>query len=307
MQGNKYEADALALREAMKGTGTNEETIIKITANKSNSERQSIRQAYKASYGRDLIEDLEDDLGGNFKNVVKGMYMTPVEFDVAELYKAFKGAGTNEDTVTEILGSRNNKRLGEIKEFYFIKHQQKLEERVKEETSGDYRKLLVSILQCSRSETNQVNESEVQRDVKALYDAGEGKWGTDEETFNRIFSLRSSAHLANVNLTYLNSYGKNLLDIVDSEFSGDVKVLLKTILHSHINPADYFAQRIYKACKGWGTNDQMLIRSLITTDEAFISEIKNIYVKKYGMSLESQIKDECSGDYKEMLLQLIAY
>ena len=234
------------------------------------------------------------------------MYMTPVEFDVAELYEAFKGSGTDEDIVTEILGSRNNKRLEGIKELYFKKYEEKLEDRVKSECSGDYEKLIISILQCSRDESRTVNDSEVQRDVKALYDAGEGKWGTDEETFNRIFSLRSSAHLAAVNSTYFNTHGKNLLDIVESEFSGDVKVLLKSILHSHINPADYFAQRIYKACKGCGTNDQILIRSLVTTDEAFIGEIKKIYQKKYGMSLESQINDECSGDYKEMLLQLVA-
>jgi hypothetical protein len=304
---SKFDADAQAIREAIKGMGTNEATIINITSNRSNSERQAIRQAYKAAFGRDLIEDLDDDLSGNFKKVVVGMYLTPVEFDVTELYEAFKGAGTDEDSVMEIIGSRNNKRLQDIKNLYFTKYSEKLEDRIKDETSGDFRKLLISLLQCQRDETNNANPSEIQKDVDALYNAGEGKWGTDEETFNRIFSLRSSPHLAAVNQLYLQKYGKNLLDIVESEFSGDIKTLLKTILHSHINPIDYFASRIYKACKGWGTNDKILIRSLITTDEAFMGEIKQTYQKKYGMSLESQINDECSGDYKDMLLQLIAH
>jgi len=303
---SKYEADAQALRDALKGSGTDEATIINITSKRSNSERQTIRQAYKAAFGRDLIEDLDEDLSGNFQKVVVGMYLTPVEFDVTELYEAFKGAGTDDDSVMEIIGSRNNKRLQDIKNLYFVKYGEKLEDRVKSETSGDYMNLLIALLQCQRDETNQVNASEVQRDVDALYKSGEGQWGSDEETFTRIFSLRSSAELAAVNHLYVQSHGKSLLDIVESEFSGDIKTLLRTILHSHINPSDYFATRIYNACKGWGTNDKVLIRSLITTDEAFMGEIKKAYQKKYGTTLESQIQDECSGDFMDMLIQLVS-
>ena len=127
--------------------------------------------------------------------------------------------------------------------------------------------------------------------------------GTDEEKFIGIFAKRSSAHLAALNQAYLLKHKKNLLDIVDSEFSGDIKVLLKTILHSHINPVDYFATRIYNACKGFGTNDQMLIRILITMDEAYMEEIKKLYIVKYKMTLEMQIADETSGDYKKMLIR----
>ena len=91
---NKYDQDAKNIREALKGCGTDEIVIINITGNRSNSERQKIRAAYVAAYGRDLIEDLEDELDGNFKKVVVGMYMSPVEYDVAEIFEAFEGAGT---------------------------------------------------------------------------------------------------------------------------------------------------------------------------------------------------------------------
>jgi len=145
----------------------------------------------------------------------------------------------------------------------------------------------------------------VAQDVKDLYSAGEGKWGTDEEVFNRIFALRNSFHLKEMNNLYMQQRGKSLLDVVESEFSGDVKNLLKTILHAHINPADYYANRIYKACKGWGTNDRMLIRALIVMDEVYMEEIKKIYKSKFGMTLVEQITNETSGDYKKMLLMLV--
>ena len=272
---NNPDKDAQALRAAMKGTGTDEDAIIAITGNRSNFERQQIRASYKAEFGRDILEDLEDELNGQFKNVVVGMYLSPVEYDVEEIFKSVDGAGTNvrvnlitehsiqEDTLTEILGSRSNSRLEEIKKLYETKYKESLEKRIKSECSGDYRNLLISILQCKRDESNSAHSVMVNQDVANLYNAGEGKCkiklfliklkgGTDEEVFNTIFALRSSAHLAAVNQTYLANYHKNLLDIVESEFSGDIKVLLKTILHSHINPIDYFAGRIYKACKGFG-------------------------------------------------------
>ena len=120
-----------------------------------------------------------------------------------------------------------------------------------------------------------------------------------------------------VNNHYLKEHGNNLLDIVESEFSGDIKVLLKTILVAHVNPAEYFAGRIYKACKGcgifiyfnyWiiGTNDDNLIRALITTDEEILEPIRKIYKSKYGMTLEQQIDDECTGDYKSLLIELVS-
>lgn len=302
----KYESDATALREAIKGAGTDEDSIIAITKSRNNNERQIIRQLYSASFGRNLIDDLKDELSGSFKNTVIGMYLSPVEYDVSELYEAFEGAGTDDDSVIEIIGTRNNKRLQDVKTLYKQKHGETLEARVKDETSGDFRNLLIALLQCTRDESNSVNQFQVEKDVEALYKAGEGKCGTDEETFIRIFSLRNPAHLSSLNMYYKQRYKKSLIDVIDSEFSGDVKNLLKTILHSHVNPADYFADRIYKACKGAGTNDRVLVRSLITTDECLLLEIKKIYELKFGMKLENQIISETSGDYQKMLLGLIS-
>ena len=303
---SRYEADAVALQTAMTGWGADDAAIMTITSKRKNYERQHIRAAYKTSFGRDLIEDLEEKLGGNFKLTVVSCFMTPVEYDVNELYLAFKGWGTNKDAVSEIIGSRNNRRLQEIKDLYKEKHGESLEHKVKDKLSGDYERLLISLLQCNRDETNSVNHSEVAQDVKALYSAGEGRWGTDEATFNRIFATRSPAHLACINQHYNKVHGKNLMQVVESEFSGDEKVLLKTILHAHIDPVDYFAERIYLACKGLGTNDKVLVRSIITTDESLLKDIKKLYVDKYKISLEDQIIDETSGDYKQMLLDLVA-
>jgi len=164
---------------------------------------------------------------------------------------------------------------------------------------------LCALLQCSRDESGDVDEDAVQEDVNALYEAGEGKWGTDEETFNRIFALRNSNHLRRMNELYIEQKETPLLDVVESEFGGDCKILLKTVLHAHINPADYYATRIYKACKGFGTDEEVVTRALVVMDEVFLPQVKEIFEAKYETSLRDMIDSECSGDYKRMLLALM--
>ena len=109
------------------------------------------------------------------------------------------GMGTDEDIISEIIGSRSNSKLAEIIKLYNEKYDEDFEEKIKNETSGEFSKLLVSLLKCARDENKEVDGDAVADDVKVLYEAGEGKWGTDEEAFIRIFAVRSSYHLKELN------------------------------------------------------------------------------------------------------------
>jgi len=51
------EADAAALRKAMKGFGTDEKAIIAILAKRSNHQRQLIARKFTALYGKVQIDD----------------------------------------------------------------------------------------------------------------------------------------------------------------------------------------------------------------------------------------------------------
>ena len=61
------------------------------------------------------------------------------------------------------------------------------------DTSGDYRKLLTSIMTASRPETKEVDMHLVRKDVDELINAGIKRWGTDESKFNIIFGIRRFA------------------------------------------------------------------------------------------------------------------
>ena len=289
--------DADDLKKAMKGIGCDKKAIIQIIANRTNAQRQQIKECYKTAYGRDLMADLKKELSGNLEDAVLALFYTPVEYDVEQLKKAMKGMGTDEGTLIEIIASRPNWLLKQIKEQYKIKYGKELEAVIKKETSGDLQRLLISLLQCNRSENTHVNQSDCEAKAKELFDAGEAKWGTDSEVFNKIFTLSSPMELVGISKAYHKLTGHTILEAINKEFSGHVKELLHSIVYAIISPSEYFATRVEKAIKGWGTNDNLLIRILVTRDEIDMPQIKQYYKQLYGREILEAIK----GDFLELI------
>ena len=306
MSGFNPEFDCSTLRNSMRGLGTDEDTIINLICQRTNSQRQQIKQYYISCYGRDLIQDLKKELSGNFENVVVAMFQTPPEYDAECLHKAMKGMGTDESVLIEIIASRPSFQLEQIKQAYRMKYNKDLVRAIESETSGNLRKLLVSLLLAQRSQNQVPNQQQCMMDAQALYKAGEGRWGTDESTFNQIFSTRSSAEIACINQCYVSIRGKSLEKAIDSEFSGNAKKLFMTLLKVLINPPSYFAERIHDSLKGIGTNDTKLIRNIVSRCEIDMPQIKQCYRSMYGRELLSDVRGDTSGDYKKILSGLIA-
>lgn len=57
-----------------------------------------------------------------------------------------------------------------------------------------------------------------------MYDAGEGKWGTNEVVFNRIFCQESFEHLGYVFDEYHKLVGHPIEKAISSEMSGSVEL-----------------------------------------------------------------------------------
>ena len=300
------EKDCEVLHAAVHGAGTDEKAIINIIVNRNAAQWQEIRNCYKSCYGKDLIKRLREDTSGNFREVVAGMFMTPAEFDALCLYIAMKGAGTDDGVLIEIIGTRTNQQIMQIKEAFQKFFNDSLEKWVKGDTSGNYKNLLIALLQGNRSMNQNPDPNMCQNDAQALYKAGEGRWGTDEATFIRIFANRSPAEMAMINDCYTRLRGKGLLKAIDNEFSGNIKKLLETVVGGLLDPAGYFAKRIREAVKGLGTNDTKLVRVIVSRSEIDLKYIKQAYQTMYGRDMLHDVRDDTSGFYKEILTRLIS-
>uniref|UniRef100_A0A8D2INL7 Annexin n=1 Tax=Varanus komodoensis TaxID=61221 RepID=A0A8D2INL7_VARKO len=298
------DADAQKLRQAMKGLGTDEDAIIEVLVNRNLAQRQEIKIRYKSTIGRDLISDLKSELSGNFEKVIIGL-MTPVTlYDVEELHRAIKGAGTDEGCLIEILASRTNEEIRRINETYRQQYGSSLEDDIVSDTSSMFRRVLVSLSTGNRDESHHVNEGQVQQDAQALYEAGEKRWGTDEAQFMGILCTRNRHHLLRVFDEYKSISGKDIMESIKSEMSGDLEDALLAIVKCMRSKSGYFAERLYKSMKGFGTDDATLIRIMVSRCEIDMIDIKAEFKRMYGKSLYSFIKGDTSGDYRKVLLVL---
>ena len=303
----KVDEDAAALRKAMKGIGTDEKAIIKIIANRTNRERLAMIESFKRQFNRDLIKDLKSELSGKFEDATLALFKDPIEYDCYSLNKAMKGAGTNEDTLIEILASRPNYYINQIKERYKILFGKTLEEHLSSELSGDLKKVMLTLTSAQRSTNVNPDRNDCTNKVEQLYKAGEKRLGTDEKVFYDILTRASPEEIKLMNEIYTQKYKHGLLKAIEEEFSGDLKKLLKTMIYVSLDPSEYFATRINYAIKGAGTKDALLIRILVTRDELDMPQIKAAYKRLYNKDMVQAIEKDTSGDYKKLLVELSSH
>jgi len=296
--------DAKALKLAITKP-KNMAKLIQIVAHRSNNQRQQILASYYDTFKMPLTDDLKKELSGNFREAVIALFNTPVEYDCYQLRKAMKGLGTNEDTIIEILATRSNERIKEIIQLYNQIYKRDLLRDIESDTSGFFREILKKLLEASRSNNPYPDESESEKCAKELFNSTKAKKEDLQNTFIYIFTKKSREELVSISKIYFTWYSKTLLQVVEELFSGDSKRVLKAIIYALLSPSEYFAYRINKAVKGLGTNDTILIRVLVSRDEIDIERIKRYYKQLYKIDLYKAIEKDTSGDYKNLLLELI--
>jgi len=140
--------------------------------------------------------------------------------------------------------------------------------------------------------------------------------GTDEATLIKVLGARNPAERLLIRAEFEKQFGRDLIKDIKSETSGNFKNLLVNLV---IKPNEVRADYLYDAMAGAGTKDAVLIDVITQTNNKDMAETKQIYQTKYAgkktkkkgysgapTALENDVKDDCSGNFENILLALLA-
>ncbi|EPB69615.1 Annexin [Ancylostoma ceylanicum] len=297
--------DAETLRKAMKGLGCNNSKVVSVLCARTNWQRQEIAKAFKVMYGKDLIKDLKSELTGDFEDLILALMEPTAVYDAKQLHKAMQGLGTKESVLIEIMTSRTNQQIAEIRTVYKQLYRRDLEADLIGDTSGYFQRLLVSLCAGGRDESNYTDGLRANQDARKLYSAGERRLGTDESCFNQILASQNFNQLRMVFDEYQKVTKHSIEKAIESEFSGDIRDCLLAVCAVVRNRPAYFAKLLYESMKGLGTRDNDLIRLVVSRCEYDMVDIRGQFQAMYKTSLENMIKGDCSGAYKDGLIALV--
>nr|XP_056713231.1 annexin A6 isoform X1 [Euleptes europaea] len=303
------DGDAKVLRKAMKGFGTDEDAIIDVVTHRSNAQRQEIIKAYKSHFGRDLMADLKSEVGGALAKVILGLMMTPAQYDAKQLKKAIAGAGTDENILIEILATRTNQEIQAINAAYQEVYHKSLEDALSSDTSGHFKRILISLALGNRDEGG-VDNAKAHEDAKVvaetlkLADVSSDDSTSLETRFLSILCTQSYPQLRKVFQEFIKMTNHDIAHAINKRMSGDVRDAFLAIVWSVKNKQAFFADKLYKSMKGAGTDDRTLVRIIVSRSEIDLLNIRREFWDIYDKSLYHMIEKDTSGDYCKALLAI---
>ncbi|TKS88206.1 Annexin A2 [Collichthys lucidus] len=266
-------------------------TLVRILTNRSNAQRQLIAKTFEEITQRDLAAGLKKALSGELEALLLELLMPPLEYEAHRLQQAMAGLGTDEETLLEILCTQSGKQLQEISASYRHFYRKDLEKELKGETSGDFAKLIVALL-------NKENVAgDVQRDIKFLSASLNGK-KAEAGPWIEILTSRDSDHLNKVLFGLEMESGQMVDQALEKKFTGDFQLGLKVLVQCIQNPDVYLAKRLM-------TKKTPIVQGIMVSHcEDDLLCIRAAYLKLTGMSLYSALQKQYKGDHLQAMLAI---
>ena len=274
--------------------------ITELISKKTQKQRMKLRQTYKKNYEVDLMTDLKSNLAGLYKKIVLALFTDPVEYDVDLIYNSLKN-DDSKNILINIFASRPDWYLNKIKNIYLKKYNIELEEYINNDTSDDFNKLLLQILQCKRSKNQAPDIDQCKQLADDLEQEESNNLSIDSPIINSIFMLLSPQELIMVCKEYHKSTERLLTDMVNEKFKGNVKKLLNAILMAKISPSEFFANALHEALAD-NSFDESIISILISRADVDLNVIKKYYFKLYENDLADDIANKDKNEYINLLV-----
>ena len=224
--------DVWCLNKAIKGLGTKESLLNDVLIGRSNADLQAIKATYQQTYHRPLESDVRGDLSAKTERLFAMILAATrqedsapfipqqIDADVTELHRATEAKiGTDQLTVCSILSNRSDGHIRAIAQAHEHKYRIPLEKVIQREFSGHMQQALVQMVRCGTDRA--------MRDAMLLEDTMAGPGTKDELLVCRVVATHwNREHMAQVRGAYKARFGRELVDRIRGDTSGDYERIL---------------------------------------------------------------------------------
>jgi annexin A7/11 len=309
---------------------------LKAMGSQSAETRCKVPLRYKELFGKKLDDVMKTECGNkDFGTALQFLAQNPVDAECDMIMSACKGLGTKEKLLGTIICGRSNAEMTLLKKKFFDLHTKDLyvmfcllhtslpcfyvvlltfalmlhRGRVLDsELGGAFEALVFNCLQAADEEYDpkgEHSEDKMKEEAKALYEMGQGKFGTNEKGLFKILVCAPSEYLKLLNLHYADKYGLTLLKALETEMPGDTGEAALFMLKMKIKPYEAVAELIDDALRGVGTKELLLTCTLIRY-QCIMKQVAAAHLELYGSSIEDRIKSETKRDFEKILLEIVA-
>ncbi|XP_054814120.1 annexin-like protein RJ4 isoform X2 [Prosopis cineraria] len=149
MKARLAQTEANILHDALKHKSDNHEEVIRILTTRSKTQLVATFNRYRDDHGTSITKKLLDDASDNFLRAVHTAIhciSDHQKYHEKVLRNATKRIGNYEDALTRVIVTRAERDLRDIKDLYYKKNSEHLENSVAKEVSGYYKKFLLTLL-----------------------------------------------------------------------------------------------------------------------------------------------------------------
>nr|XP_043612264.1 annexin D3 [Erigeron canadensis] len=223
--------------------------------------------------------------------------------DSETLNKAFKGWGTDEKSVIQVLGHRNATQIRDIRDTYQQLYNQSLIDSLHSELSGDFRNAVI-----------QWTYDPAERDARLAYKAlkSNNKGVNELQVIVEILCAYSPHHLLAVRKSYCSLFQCSLEEDIIANAPSSVKKILVGLASSFrfdgavvdLNVADDEASKLQEAIASKQLDEDAVVWILSTRNVFQLKATFDSYHKKYGTFIYEDI-NECGDEVLESLLKIL--
>ncbi|OWZ08401.1 Annexin protein [Phytophthora megakarya] len=294
------------IHAACDGVGTDDKALVNLIGPLSSNDRALVSLRYKELHGQTLREQVKSETSGNFGYLLQLISFPIHQAEAYIVFHAMKGVGTSDHLLYSVLMGRTNEEISVLKKTYYEMYDSDLNVAITDEISGDFLAAITKALQEPMVEYKPSfhTKEKAEEDAELIYKAGEGKWGTDDKSFIKVLLASPPEHLRNIDAAYQAKHGHDLVYAIESEFSGSASASLTYFVRISLNAWPFIAEHIEGTMAGIGT-DSTALSAAIVRYHPYMGYIMPVYEKKYNKTLQERVKEEASGEYLELLLQLL--